>query len=111
LSSPQRLGELLGAPSISTKMRALEMVGAMGAADSVIEHLAPLVTHADPAVRTEAVAILGTCRHADPLPLLREAEQDPVSYVRDAASRSIDDFVDRVAGTPIFDTSLEGDVP
>jgi hypothetical protein len=45
------------------------------------------------------------------LPLLREAEQDPVSYVRDAASRSIDDFVDRVAGTPIFDTSLEGDVP
>lgn len=111
LSSPQRLGELLGAPSISTKMRALEIVAAMGAADSVIEHLAPLVTHADPAIRCEAVAILGTCRHADPLPLLLEAEHDPVLYVREAASRSIDDFVDRVADTPIFDSTLEGDVP
>jgi len=110
LSAPQRLGELLGAPSVSTKLRALEMVAAMGAADSVIEHLAPLVEHADPAVRIEAVATLGTCRHTDPLPLLHEAEQDPVLYVREAASRSIDVIVNRGADRPIFDASLEGEI-
>jgi hypothetical protein len=95
LSTPQRLGELLGAPSVSTKLRALEMVNAMGAADIVVDHLAQLVTHADPAVRIEVVTTLGNCRQADPLPLLLEAEQDPVLYVREAASRSIDEFANK----------------
>jgi hypothetical protein len=111
LSTPQRLGELLGAPSVSTKLHALEMVSAMDAADSVIEQLAQLSTHADPTVRIATIETLGSCRHADPLPLLFEAELDPNLYVREAASRTVDEIADRTAGNPIFDAFLGEESP
>ena len=110
LSTPQRLGELLGAPSLSTKLRALEMVQAMDAADTVIEHLAQLAVHADAAVRTEAMATLGACRHADALALLHEAEQDPVACVREAAVRSLDQIASRTISMAAIRAARRGEL-
>lgn len=93
-----RLSEDLASPALSTKMRALDMVQAMQAADEVFDRLAQLVSDPDVGVRAEAVAALGFCQREDAIPLLYEVERDVSLSVREAAHRSIDQIVDRSVG-------------
>ena len=105
-----RLAEQLCSPSLSTKLRALEMVQAMEVADSVSDQLAQLIHDPDVAVRTDAVAVLGACRRFDALQLLQRAEDDPNLCVREAASRSIEQLAERVAGSTGNNASITGDL-
>lgn len=98
-----RLAEALTSPALSTKLRSLEMVQAMDAADVVFDRLALLIDDADVGVRTDAAIALGTCRQLEALQLLYRAEEDPSPSVRDAASRSIERISDRFAGASNLD--------
>jgi HEAT repeat protein len=104
-----QLAEQLTSPSMSTKLRAIEMTQAMDAADAVFDRLTLLIYDPDVAVRTDAVATLGVCRRADAMPLLYEAEADAVLCVREAASRSIEQIVERAAAKAERDAALPGD--
>ena len=106
----RRLAEIMSSPSLSTKLRALEIVQAMDVADMVFERLAMLLGDPDVAVRTDAATALGTCHRFDAARLLCQAEDDPSLCVREAASRSIEQIADRVAGTTGRDASLRGDL-
>ena len=57
-SAQQKLTEELLSPSISTKLRGIEMAIAMEAADDVRQQLIELVGHENVAVRKEAVVAL-----------------------------------------------------
>lgn len=93
-----RVSEDLSSPSLTTKLRALEMVQAMRVSDEVFERLTHLVNDPDVGVRAEAVAALGHCRREEAIPLLYEVEKDVSLSVREAAQRSIDQIVDRSVG-------------
>lgn len=96
-TSMNRLAEQLISPSLSTKLRALEMVQSMDAADAMIDRLALLIEDPDVAVRTDAATVLGNCQRNEAVTLLYKAEQDASPSVREAASRSIEQIVDRTA--------------
>lgn len=95
----RRLAEDLSSPSLSTKLRALEMTQAMQASDEVFDRLTQLISDPDVGVRAETVAALGLCKRDDAIPLLYEVEQDVSLSVREAAQRSIDQIVDRTVAT------------
>jgi HEAT repeat protein len=105
-----RLAEQLNSPSLSTKLRALEMAQSMDVADAVFEQLAQLIHDPDVEVRTDAAVVLGTCRRFDALQLLQQAEDDPNLCVREAASRGIEQMAERVAGATGIDASFPGDL-
>jgi len=94
----RRLAEDLSSPSLTTKLRALEMTQAMNASDEVIERLAQLINDPDVAVRAEAVAALGLCQRDEAVSLLYEVENDVSLSVREAVQHSIDRIVDRSVG-------------
>ncbi|MEX2091113.1 MAG: HEAT repeat domain-containing protein [Pirellulales bacterium] len=108
-TSMSRLAENLISPSISTKLRALEMAKAMDAVDAVFDRVAPLIYDPDVAVRTDAVAALGTCRRAEAVDLLYEAEMDASQGVRETASRCIEQIADRTAAKAERDALHPGD--
>jgi HEAT repeat protein len=87
------LRELLNAPSLTAKQRALEMVAAMNAAEDVCNELIVLVDDQDLAARTNAVKALGGCTSPQVLAALRKAEQDPQRSVREAAKQSIELYI------------------
>jgi HEAT repeat protein len=86
------------------------MVQAMDVADTVFAPLAQLIDDPDVAVRTDAAVVLGTCRRFDAMQLLQQAEGDPNLCVREAASRSIEQMAERVAGATGIDASFSGDL-
>ncbi len=105
-----RLAELLTSPSLSTKLRALEMVQAMDVADTVFERLAQLLDDPDVGVRADAAAVMGGCRRFEALQLLYQAEDDPSHSVREAASRSVEQIAERAAGNDGLGASFAGDI-
>jgi HEAT repeat protein len=104
-----RVAEALTSPALSTKLRSLEMVYAMDIADKVFDRLTLLVDDPDVAVRTDAATVLGTCREFDALQLLYRAEEDASPSVREAASRSVDQISERLAGAHGTDNPISGD--
>jgi HEAT repeat protein len=108
-TSITRLAEALTSPALSTKLRSLEMVRAMDVADQVFPRLGALIEDPDVAVRADAASVLGTCRRLDALDLLYRAEEDPSPSVREAASQSIEQISDRIAGVPDVDSTIPGD--
>jgi HEAT repeat protein len=93
LTATRRLAETLNSPSLAAKLRALEMVAAMNAAEDVCNELITLADDKELAVRTDAVVALGTCTGSKALAALRKAEQDPQRAVREAAKRSIERYL------------------
>ena len=91
-SSISRLIDLLDSPSMTTRLRGLEMVIAMDASDDVFGLLVQLISDPDLTVRTDAVAALGQCRKTEALLLLRHAARDSNLCVREAARKSIEQF-------------------
>lgn len=108
-SAISRLAEMLSSPSLSMKLRALEMVQAMGVADMVSGQLAQLIDDPDVAVRTDAATALGACHRFDAARLLNEAENDPSLCVQEAARRSIDQIAERVSRQADLGVSYLGD--
>jgi HEAT repeats len=86
----RRLAEMLGAPSLTAKQRALEMTTAMNAADDVLNELIALVDDPDLNVRIDAIAVLGLSTSSRALGALRTVEHDSQRSVRDAAKESIE---------------------
>ncbi len=108
-TSIARLAESLSSPSLSMKLRSLEMVRAMDVADDLLERLTPLVDDPDVAVRTEVVTVLGSCRRFEALQFLYQAEEDPSPSVREAANRSIEQIAEQTADSKSSNLPLTGD--
>jgi HEAT repeat protein len=88
-TAARRLTEMLSSLSLAAKLRALEMLTAMNAAEDVCDALVTLVDDPELGVRTDAVVALGTCASSKALAALRKAEKDPQRPVREAAVRSV----------------------
>jgi HEAT repeat protein len=86
-SSTARLIDLLDSPSMTTRLRGLEMTIAMEASDDVFGLLVQLLRDPDLGVRTEAVTALGKCHKPEALLMLRNAARDPILSVREAAKK------------------------
>jgi len=98
-TSLDQLMRMLGSPSHSVKLQALQLADALDAADMVVEQLAHLLEDPDVAVRTDAAAVLGSCHRPEALQLLcQAAEGDPNLSVREAAGESIHDIHEHVSG-------------
>lgn len=108
-TSVPRLSDLLTSPSLSTKLRALEMVLAMDVADTVLERLVLLLEDQDIGVRTDAAIVMGSCSTLEALRRLNDAEEDPNPSVREAASRSVEQIVARMASSDSVNAPLFGD--
>jgi HEAT repeat protein len=83
------LVEDLTSPSISTRLRAMEMAVAMEATDDVCDQLVGLAACENPMVRQAAVEALGWCREPKVVETLRLAAHDAHETVREAAARSL----------------------
>jgi HEAT repeat protein len=86
------LQEDLTAPSVSTRLRAIEMAVAMDAADEVSDQLIALAGSENLELRQEAICALGTCTGPQVLETLEFAAQDVHQTVREAAARSLEQF-------------------
>ena len=76
-------------PSITTKLRGIEMAIAMEATNDVRQQLIDLVSHENVAVRKEAVVALANC-HGDPvIATLKSAAADPNHSIAEAAQQSL----------------------
>ena len=84
-SAVQKLAEDLNSPSLSTRLRAIEMAIAMAATDDVQPQLIELAHHENVAVRKEAVTALGNCPSSAALKALEMASRDLNGNVADAA--------------------------
>jgi HEAT repeat protein len=88
-SVQQKLAEELASPSITTKLRGIEMALAMEATNDVRQQLIDLVAHENLAVRKEAVAALAYC-HGDPVfATLRSAAADTNQSIAEVARQSL----------------------
>jgi hypothetical protein len=76
-------------PSISVRLRGIEMAVAMGAVDDVLETMISLVQHENAAVRREAVAALAHVRGDSVVKALEAAAEDSIPSVADAARASL----------------------
>jgi HEAT repeat protein len=85
----QKLQEDLASPSLTTRLRGIEMAIAMAAADDVLFQLTELAHHENGAVRKEAVLALGHCASGDSFKALEMATHDLVSSVAEAARQSL----------------------
>lgn len=86
---PQKLAEELSSPSISTKLRGIEMAVAMEATNDVRQQLIDLVGHENVAVRKEAVAALANCHGELVIATLKLAATDPTHTIAEAARQSL----------------------
>lgn len=84
-SACQKLQDELNSPSVSTRLRGIEMAVAMAATDDVQPQLIGLAQHENAAVRKEAVVALGHCTSADSEIVLTLASRDPNGNVAEAA--------------------------
>jgi HEAT repeat protein len=84
------LVEDLKSPSVSTRLRAIEMAIAMDAADDVCQQLIALAKSDNLPVRREAVAALGHCIEPSALEELRAAANDPHETIREVAIHALE---------------------
>ncbi len=85
----QKLAEDLASPSLTIRLRAIEMAVALAATDDVQPQLIELARHENVAVRKEAVLALGHCQQAGSAQVLDAASRDANGSVADAARASI----------------------
>jgi HEAT repeat protein len=88
-SVPKKLMEELSSPSLSARLRAIEMAVAMAATDDVQAQLIDLAQHENVAVRKEAVTALGTSHRRGAEKALEIAALDPNGSVAEAARNSL----------------------
>jgi HEAT repeat protein len=88
-STHLKLLEELSSPSVSTRLRAIEMAVAMAAADDIYTQLTELARHENAAVREEAVLALAHCHRPGSLHVLATATHDPNGMVAEAARASL----------------------
>jgi hypothetical protein len=88
-SACQKLLEELASPSLTVRLRAIEMAVAMAATDDIQPQLIELAHHENVAVRKEAVLALGHCHQGSIAPALDAATRDPSGSVAEAARTSI----------------------
>jgi len=86
---PDKLTEELTSPSVTTKLRGIEMAVAMGAVDDVRNSILSLARHENAAVRKEAVAALAFASGPDVIETLDFAVGDANRSVADAARQSL----------------------
>jgi hypothetical protein len=88
-SANQKLMEELSSPSLSARLRAIEMAVAMAATDDVSPQLIELTHHENVAVRKEAVTALGNSHNHEIEKALEAATHDPNGTVAAAARASL----------------------
>lgn len=88
-SVQQKLAEELLSPSITTKLRGIEMAVAMEATNDVRQQLIDLVGHENVSVRKEAVVALAHCHGAPVVATLKLAATDPNHSIAEAAQQSL----------------------
>jgi HEAT repeat protein len=88
-SAQQKLAEELGSPSITCKLRGIEMALAMEATNDVREQLIELTSHENVSVRKEAVTALANCQGAAVISALKRAAADSNHTVAEAAQQSL----------------------
>jgi HEAT repeat protein len=88
-STTAKLIEELTSPSVSTRLRGIEMVMAMGAADDVREQLIALARHENATVRKEAVLALAQATGPGVSEALELALRDTNRSVADAARQCL----------------------
>jgi HEAT repeat protein len=86
---PQKLAEELSSPSISTKLRGIEMAIAMEATNDVRQQLIDLVEHENVAVRKEAIVALANCHGELVVATLKLAATEPTHSIAEAAQQSL----------------------
>jgi HEAT repeat protein len=97
-SACQKLIEDLNSPSISARLRGIEMAIAMSAADDVEAQLIELTNHENVAIRKEAILALAHCTHAECDAVLEAASKDRNGTIADAARQSLKQRHHAVAG-------------
>jgi HEAT repeat protein len=97
-SACDRLIEELTSPSVTSRIRGIEMAVAMQASQDVVEVLIELSVHENVAVREEAVAALGHCHGTRAVEALEEAARDSNRSVAEAAAHSLN-RLKTIAGT------------
>lgn len=85
----QKLAEELLSPSITSKLRGIEMALAMEATDDVRQQLIELVGHENASVRKEAVVALANCRGDLVVTTLKLAATDPIHSIAEAGQQSL----------------------
>ena len=96
-SVPQKLAEDLAAPSITVKLRAIEMALAMDAADDVRQPLLELSRHENLTVRKEVIRALGHCRGNQVAVVLKSAALDHNHSIAEAAEQSLAELEHQLA--------------
>jgi HEAT repeat protein len=85
----QKLAEDLSSPSISTRLRGIEMAVAMAAADDLEPQLIALTHHENAALRKEAILALAHCTRPECESVLEAASHDHNGTIADAARQSL----------------------
>ncbi len=88
-SAQQKLAEELSSPSVTTKLRGIEMALAMEATGDVEQQLISLVDHENVTVRQAAVMALSNCRGNAVISALTTALADAHHSVAEAARRGL----------------------
>jgi hypothetical protein len=89
-SACHKLVEDLSSPSISARLRGIEMAIAMAAADDVEPQLIELTHHENVAIRKEALLALAHCTHTESGAVLDAACKDRNGTIADAARQSLE---------------------
>jgi HEAT repeat protein len=85
----QKLAEELLAPSVTTKLRGIEMAIAMEATDDVRQQLVDLASHENLSVRKEAISALAYCHGEPVIATMKRAANDPIHSIAEAARDSL----------------------
>lgn len=88
-SVQQKLAEELSSPSVTTKLRGIEMAIAMEAAQDVLEQLIELTSHENVSIRKEAVIALADCQGEAAVSAVKRAAEDSNHTVAEAAEESL----------------------
>jgi HEAT repeat protein len=88
-TAQQQLIDELSSPSLTSKLRAIEIAIAMEVTTEVESQLIELLTHENVALRKEAVAALAHCHTNGAAEALEFATSDPVASIADAARKSL----------------------
>lgn len=99
-SAPQKLAEDLAAPSITVKLRAIEMALAMDAADDIRQPLIDMVRHENLTIRKEVIRALGRCHGDHVAAALQAAADDSNHSIAETARESLNEFQRRNVASP-----------
>jgi HEAT repeat protein len=94
------LMEELTSPSVSSRLRGIDMAVAMHAAQDVCGQLVELARHENQSIRQEALAALAECSGPQVLDVLESAAKDNNQSVAEAAQKSLAHYRHRGSGDP-----------